>query len=84
MILPDDANRVRTREEFLVFLRALGRDLSDNPTSWENTGLESFLGALAAWIEDMDGYYAQRGKPTPHQPDWSTVANMLMAAKIYE
>jgi hypothetical protein len=42
------------------------------------------LEALAAWVEDMDGYYLNQGKAVPEKPDWKHVADMLMAAKLYE
>ena len=45
--------------------------------------LEGWL-SLAAWAEDMDGYYLNAGGPVPEQPTWKTLADMLLAARIYE
>jgi hypothetical protein len=84
MALAEYKNSVCSREDFVVFVKALSKDLRDNPATWENGTLERFLEALAAWIEDMDGYYLNQGKPVPQQPDWKVAADMLMAAKVYE
>ncbi|MGH7970069.1 MAG: DUF7660 family protein, partial [Limisphaerales bacterium] len=43
-----------------------------------------FLEALGAWVQDMDGYYRNQGKPVPEQLDWKTFSDILMAAKMYE
>jgi hypothetical protein len=84
MTLAEHNNSIRSREDFVVFVKALTKDLRENPASWENTNLDRFLEALGAWVEDMDGYYLNQGKPVPKQPDWKVAADMLLAAKMYE
>jgi hypothetical protein len=84
MTLAEHNNSVRLRGDFLAFVKALTKDLRDNPATWENASLERYLEALGAWVEDMDGYYTNQGKSVPQQPDWKVVADMLMAAKMYE
>lgn len=84
MSIPEQANSIRSREDFVAFVRALSKDFKDNPQSWENDNLYRFLEALGAWVEDMDGYYRNQGKPAPQQLDWKTFGDMLMAAKVYE
>lgn len=84
MTLAQHNNSIRSREDFVAFVKALRKDLCDNPTTWENTDLGRFLEALAAWVEDMDGFYSNQGKPVPQQPDWQIASDMLMAAKMYE
>ncbi len=84
MTLANQCNSIRTREDFVAFVKALHRDLRDHSGSWENRDLESYLAALAAWVEDMDGYYLNHGMPIPQQPDWKVAADMLLAAKMYE
>lgn len=84
MTLADHNQSIRSREDFVVFVKALSKDLRDNPESWENPSLERFLEALGAWVEDMDGFYLNQGKPVPQQPDWKVVGDILMAAKMYE
>lgn len=84
MTLAEHINSIRSREDFVGFAKALGKDLHDNPESWENATLERFLEAVGAWVEDMDGYYINQGKPVPLQPDWKVIGDILMAAKMYE
>jgi hypothetical protein len=84
MTLAEHNNSIRSREDLVGFVRALGKDLRDDPSSWENVSLERFLDAMGAWMEDMDGYYLNQGKPVPQQPDWKVMGDILMAAKIYE
>ncbi|MGH3090515.1 MAG: DUF7660 family protein [Rubrobacteraceae bacterium] len=75
---------LESREDFASFVRDLLRDLEERPESWENRDLAAFLDAVAAWTEDMDGYYQNSGEQTPEQPEWRTVARILMAARMYE
>ena len=84
MTLAEHNKSIRSREDFVAFVKALSKDLHDNPATWENANLERFLEALGAWVVDMDGYYINQDKPVPQQPDWKVVADMLMAAKMYE
>jgi hypothetical protein len=74
---------VRTQAEFSSFVQHLRSDLLQNADAWQNGTLDSFLEALSAWVDDMDGYYRNRGEPVP-EPDWTTFAHMLMAARVYE
>ncbi len=53
------------------------------PAYWENQSLPGYLAAFAAWLEDADGYYAQRKRPTPRN-GWLVVADALRAATVYE
>lgn len=77
-------NTIKTREDFVSFVYELSKDFRTNPQSWENKDIGAFLEALAGWVEDMDGYYLGQGQSVPDKPDWKNVADMLMAAKIYE
>lgn len=81
MMNPSD---VRTREDLARFIRELVADLEHRPDEWENGDLPSYLEAASAWIDDMSGYYKNRGLTVPEQPDWSTLAEIFAAAKIYE
>jgi hypothetical protein len=84
MNIEEQNKSISSREDFVAFVRALSKDFKDNPQSWENVSLDRFLEALGAWVEDMDGYYRNQGKPVPQQLDWQTFSDMLMAAKMYE
>jgi hypothetical protein len=75
---------IATREDLVVFIQALVKESISVSKNWENEDLSSFLQAMAAWIEDMDGYYQNRGEPIPSQPSWKTLGEILKAATIYE
>lgn len=82
--LEKQVKSILTRKDFSKFVIALKKDLEVDLIGWENASLESFLEALAAWAEDMDGYYQIRNLDIPIQPSWELVAEMLLAAKTYE
>ena len=81
---PVDPRAVGSREKFAEFLRNMARDFREHPDNWENADLGTFLGAMAAWIDDMDGYYAANGGSVPDQPTWKTLAEIVAAARVYE
>lgn len=79
-----EIENVHGREDLVVFLRSTLQDLKVNPSSWNNSDLTSFLEAMIAWIEDMDGYYLNKNLTPPTQPTWNTLAEIIAAARIYE
>ncbi|HEX3628605.1 MAG TPA: hypothetical protein VH280_24615 [Verrucomicrobiae bacterium] len=81
MNLTNCNNTIRSREDFVAFARALSADLRDNPETWQNGSLERFLEALAACAENVVG---ECPKPVPQKPEWKVLADMLMAAKVFE
>lgn len=82
--LHEQVAEVQTRADLIGFIEALRADLKSHPEKWENPTLESFLGALASWTEDMDAYYQNRGGVPPQNPTWKTFGEMLAAARVYE
>lgn len=84
MQLADKAEAVSSRKELAEFINALRIDFNSNAGSWENASLGEFLEALSAWVEDMDGYYLNNKLPVLEKPAWKTIAEMLLAAKVYE
>ena len=80
----DKIETVNSKKDFINFIEILLSDLRNNPEQWENINLESYLGAMAAWTEDMDGYYQNKNEPIPQNVNWKVFANILMAAKMYE
>ena len=80
-----DISDVESRADLAAFVEALARDSSRNRAGWENVDLGRYLEAVAAWINDMDGYYDNlRGEPAPETPSWRTLARILATASIYE
>lgn len=75
---------VTDRQALAQFIIKLAEDLRQHPDRWENGDLGSYLEAMAAWLEDMDGYYANKGMRVPDVPSWELLAEILQAARIYE
>lgn len=75
---------ISSKDDFIEFLKLLISDFKSNSGEWENKNLESYLGAVASWTDDMEGYYISHNLPIPKDVDWKTFATILLAAKIYE
>jgi hypothetical protein len=84
MKLHEQVATVESKADLIEFVRALADELKTNRDSWENPTLDAYLIALASWLEDSDRYYRNQGRPIPKAPAWRDVAEMLMAAKMYE
>lgn len=84
MTLFEEIENVKGREELIQFIHSLRKDLQTNKEEWENTTLEDFLEAMAAWVNDMEGYYLHSNEPMPTQPSWKTIADILYASSKYE
>lgn len=80
----DCVNKIKDRFDLASFMRELLVDYSTNKESWENDNLERYLDAITASIEDMEGYYKNRGEKMPEAPEWKTIAEILISAKYYE
>jgi hypothetical protein len=77
-----DINNIKNKNDLAVFVRELSEE--DISASWENKEIKSYLEAMSGWIEDMDGYYENKGEKQPTTPSWKTVAEILRAATVYE
>jgi hypothetical protein len=73
---------IHDKESFVNYLTSLAVE-SKNGT-WENNDLPRYLAAMNAWVEDMEGYYINRGEKVPDQPTWKILADILRAATMYE
>jgi hypothetical protein len=58
-------------------------DTSGISATWDNHSLPDYLKALAGWLADCDGYYANRGIPVPWN-GWQVVQTAMTAATVYE
>ncbi|WP_144126278.1 DUF7660 family protein [Catellatospora sichuanensis] len=79
------APAVRHKERLAATVRELLADWSagEPPANWENHTVPDYLAALAAWLDDSDGYYAGRGRAVPAD-GWQVAAEALRAATVYE
>jgi hypothetical protein len=82
--LEDKVKEINTRQDFVSFVQSLREDFLRNGDNWENQQLPNYLAAMAGWVEDMDGYYQNLGQVMPEQPNWSMLAQILLASRIYE
>lgn len=73
-----------SRQEFIELLNLMKNDLQASPADWENRTLPQFLEAMGRWVEDMDGYYLNRGEPVPEKVPWRVFSDFLLAARNYE
>ncbi|HEX9985076.1 MAG TPA: hypothetical protein VGF69_17585 [Thermoanaerobaculia bacterium] len=83
-ILEEAQSTIATREELVAFLSLLRQDLAQHGEQWENSTLESYLEALQAVLTDWRGRFANRGEIAPDVPSWRLVAEILLAASVYE
>ena len=84
MDFSERAAEIETKGEFIGLLLALSDSVGAEPDRWENLDLGSFFAAWAAWLSDSDGFYARRNEPPIRTPSWKSVAEMLLAARVYE
>ncbi|WP_425245344.1 DUF7660 family protein [Streptomyces sp. NEAU-NA10] len=77
-------DHVSSREDLASFVRSLHHRHADEGHSWENPELSRFLEALAAWIDDADGWYSNADGELPTNGDWRFLARALDAATMYE
>jgi hypothetical protein len=78
------APAVSHKQRLVAAARELLQDWSAGPpANWENVTVPDFLGALAAWLDDCDGYYSSRGLAVPWN-GWEVAESALRAATVYE
>jgi hypothetical protein len=75
---------LHSREDLAALIRSLADDFRRKPEEWENGDLTSYLEAMAAWVDDSDGYHRNRGEAVPDQATWKALGQILLAAKVYE
>ncbi|MFY0602272.1 MAG: hypothetical protein JXR03_21545 [Cyclobacteriaceae bacterium] len=74
MDIYEQAEKIENQQDFILFLKLLKDDFRENFSAWENENLASFLEGLAGYNMDKE----QGGI------SWKIVAEMLLAAKVYE
>lgn len=84
MTLGERARAVQSRDDLVSFLTELKADLDANRGEWTNADLGSFLEAMAAWIQDIEGYFQNTGQKLSDLSPWKLLADVLIAARSYE
>ncbi|WP_329125083.1 DUF7660 family protein [Streptomyces sp. NBC_01353] len=76
--MTNSPDHVDGREDLASFVRSLHRSYAEGGEAWENADLAAFLEALAAWIDDADGWYRNAGHELPaHRRARSLVRDRL-------
>ena len=82
--LVDYAKKITSTEEFEYFLKCLSHDYTKNQGDWENSDLLSYLDALSRYVPVMENYYQNIGENIKVEATWRMVAEILLAASVYE
>ena len=83
--LYDAVDEMKTKEDFVNFLKLLKDDYIENKDSWENPTMEWYLDSMAVWTEEgLERYYVNIGEKLPDNIPWRVFAEILLASKIYE
>ena len=68
--------KVKDKESFFNFMKALEKDFQDNKKEWENIRIDHYLESSTAWAEDSDFELKQN--------NWKQFADFLYSGKFYE
>ena len=75
---------VRTKEDFIRFLREMSREREHGGEGWANPGLADYLDAVSRWMKNMEQAARNTGMQVPEDPDWQFIATLFHIGKIYE
>jgi hypothetical protein len=82
---PPEPESVTCRLALADLVGRMRADHRTDPDGWENPTLESFLGALASYLEDVPGYLKNVGSSIDQEaPSWQLFALVLAGARVYE
>lgn len=65
---------IETKEDFVLFLSMLRKDIVIHEDEWENLTTDRFVFALQRYCEDAGS----------NIPSWKNFATLFLAAKVYE
>jgi hypothetical protein len=77
-------NDVQSRADLVAFIAELAVHAREDSYRLPNASLSAFFDGLSGWMNDMDGYFANRGEVTPPEPSWRLIAQALAAGLVYE
>lgn len=82
--LTQQVKLIKNRDEFIRFVKDLATYLETHPSEPSHQNVIPYLHSIAAWTNDMDGYYENHGEKPPIEPSWRTLGEILIAALLYE
>lgn len=76
---------LKSRHDLVALIYSLHEEIEANPERWDNRTLSSYLRALAAFLNDAQGYYDNaKLNVSADVPSWRLFADCLSAASIYD
>ena len=75
---PKKIESIKNHADFIEFIKALQVDFSSHPEEWNNATIDSFFGAIVAWLEDT----SQTNEM--NQTNWAIIAKIFYMGKLYE
>ena len=85
MDIYDFVENIKTKDDFENFMSMLIKDLKENRADWENNELEPFLDGIRRFTGVLDNYYINSGiEADTSIPTWKMLAEVFLAAKVYE
>lgn len=75
------AEKVESKEDFVIFLQELQKDFLNNRQEWENPELGRYLEAMEAFLNSSTEKSINKIDFTP---SWSLFARIMITASIYE
>ncbi len=81
MNLYELAEQAKSKEDFVIFLKALQKDFFTNKDRWENPELSRYLEAMEAFLHSSTEKSFHKIDFTP---SWSLFAQIMLTASLYE
>ena len=78
------AKTIETREDFHQFALLLSQNYRKRRREWENDQLGQYLGAIAGFSGDFEGYVQNSPDAAAAANPWRLLATILLEAKVYE
>jgi len=81
MDIVEQAEKVKSKDDFILFLQAFYEDYDTNKGEWENVELGRYLEAMERFLSDSTEKSINKIDFTP---SWSLFAKIMLAASVYE
>jgi hypothetical protein len=75
---------VRSREDLVRFFADLSEEIYAGRATLENATSGDLVEAASRWVQDMDGFFFNRGEEVPSEPSWELIAQIIAASLVYE
>jgi hypothetical protein len=82
--LKQQVTKIDNKTDFVEFTNNLANYVGTHSTEISEINVISYIRAISAWTNDMNGYYDNIGAQLPSQPSWRLFGEILIAALIYE